>query len=178
MKKLSNQAATSLEVFGIPFKISRPFKFAIMIFWLFGSLSLSAQKDPAGFPQASLDNGEVKMQLYLPDPERGSYRATRFDWSGIISSVQFRGHEFFGYWKKTHDPYVHEDLSGPVEGYIYPGLGYEEARPGEGCIRIGVGVIEKADEEKYNGFKTYPILDHGQWTVKPGKKKIRFTHQV
>lgn len=140
--------------------------------------TLTAQSNPSQFPNLTLDNKVVKMGLYLPDPEKGSYRATRFDWSGIIHSLQYQGHEFFGYWKKTHDPTIHEDLSGPAEAWIAPGLGYEEAKPGEGFLRIGVGLIEKEKEEKYNSFKTYRILDHGRWKVRHGKDWVTFTHKA
>ena len=109
------------------------------------------------YPRASLSNGVVKADFYLPDPARGYYRGTRFEWSGVISSLRYKGHEYFGYWKETHDPMVHEDLTGPVEGFIEPGLGYAEAKPGEGFIRIGVGIIEKEDEQDYQWDKTYKI---------------------
>ena len=129
------------------------------------------------YPSATISNGEVEMKLYLPDQEKGLYRASRFDWSGIIGSVQYKGHEYFGYWKETHDPLFHEDLSGPVEGYIKPGLGYEEAQPGGKYIRIGVGVIEKDDKE-YSFRNSYKILDHGRWTLKQGEDWISFTHEL
>jgi len=134
--------------------------------------------DFSHYPAQVLSNEEVEMKVYLPDPEQGMYRATRFDWSGVIGSVQYKDHEYFGYWKETHDPMYHEDLTGPVEGYVKPGLGYEEASPGEGFIRIGVGVLEKADETEYNWRKTYKILDHGKWTIEHGEDWITFTHQV
>ncbi len=134
--------------------------------------------DLSGFPAIKLSNGQVELEVYLPDPENGLYRATRFDWSGVIGSAQYQGHEYFGYWKDTHDPLYHEDLTGPVEGFIKEGLGYEEAKPGEGFIRIGVGVLEKEDETEYNWMKTYKILDHGKWTIDHGKDWITFTHEV
>ena len=118
------------------------------------------------------------MKVYLPDPEKGIYRATRFDWSGVIGSVQFKGHEYFGYWKETHDPLFHEDLTGPVEGYIEPGLGYADAEPGGKFIRIGVGIIEKADEPEYNWRETYKILDNGKWQIDHGEDWLTFTHEI
>ena len=118
-----------------------------------------ATVDLTQYPSTEIANDQVSMKIYLPDKERGLYRATRFDWSGVIGSVQYQGHEYFGYWKDTHDPMVHEDLTGPVEGYIEPGLGYKEAKPGDGFIRIGVGIIEKPDETEYRMFDTYKILD-------------------
>jgi len=130
------------------------------------------------FPSQTISNGEVEMKIYLPDSENGLYRATRFDWSGVIGSVKYQGHEYFGYWKETHDPYFHEDLSGPVEGYIKPGLGYEEAEPGGKYVRIGVGVIEKPDEEAYSFRNSYEILDHGTWTLDHGADWISFRHEL
>lgn len=130
------------------------------------------------YPSTVISNSEVLIKVYLPIPEEGLYRATRFDWSGVIGSVQYRGHEYFGYWKETHDPKFHEDLAGPVEGYIEPGLGYAEAEPGGKFIRIGVGIIEKADEPEYNWKETYKILDHGKWTIDQGKDWITFTHEI
>jgi hypothetical protein len=130
------------------------------------------------YPSTIISNETVKMKIYLPDPEKGVYRATRFDWSGVIGSVKYQEHEYFGYWKDTHDPNVHEDLTGPVEGFLEPGLGYDDAEPGEGFIRIGVGIIEKMDEPEYQMFKTYNIMDHGDWQVEHGSDWITFTHQV
>jgi len=137
-----------------------------------------AQRDISQFPNAEISNQFVTMKLLLPDPDRGSYRATRFDWSGIIASLQYEGHEYFAYWKDTYDPLVHEDLSGPVEGYIDPGLGYAEAKPGESFIRIGVGILEKGDEKEYQWTKTYKIIDHGKWKTRKGKDWIEFRHTV
>ena len=134
--------------------------------------------DLDGFPSTVISNDEVEMKIYLPDPENGLYRATRFDWSGVIGSVTYRDHEYFGYWKETHDPLFHEDLTGPVEGYLAPGPGYEEAAPGEHFIRIGVGVLEKEEEEEYNWMGTYKIADHGTWKVDQGEDWIKFTHEI
>ena len=129
------------------------------------------------YPNIDISNDQVKMKLYLPDPENGLYRGTRFDWSGVIASVVYQGHEYFGYWKDTHDPYVHEDLTGPVEGFIKPGLGFEEAAAGESFIRIGVGILEKEAAE-YEWTKTFKVLDHGKWTVDQGEDWISFTHEI
>lgn len=130
------------------------------------------------YPSTVLANSEVEMKLYLPDSEKGLYRATRFDWSGVIGSVKYKGHNYFDYWKNSHDPLFHEDLSGPVEGFIEPGLGYAEAEPGRSFVRIGVGAIEKEDEAEYNWRKTYRILDHGKWHIEQGGDWISFTHTL
>ncbi|MFC2126377.1 hypothetical protein ACFLU5_16415 [Bacteroidota bacterium] len=137
------------------------------------------ETDPfAQYPSTVISNDEVTMKIYLPDAEKGLYRATRFDWSGVIGSVQYKGHEYFDYWKETHDPMVHEDLTGPVEGFIEPGLGYAEAEPGGKFIRIGVGIIEKEEEDEYDWMKTYKIVDNGKWKIDQGEDWIQFTHEV
>lgn len=149
-----------------------------LIFLVFMTSILSCKQpqstDP---PTAFISNEFVDMKLYLPDAKFGYYRATRFDWSGIIYSLEAGGHQYVSEWKKTHDPLVHEDLTGPVDGYGDAGLGYDEADIGGEFIRIGVGALEKNDEE-YVWDKTYPIIDHGVWEVEQGKDWISFTHKL
>jgi hypothetical protein len=130
------------------------------------------------YPSLTISNEQVEMKLYLPDAEKGLYRGTRFDWSGVIGSVKYKGHEYFGYWKDTHDPLFHEDLTGPVEGYIKPGLGYEEAEAGGSFVRIGVGLIEKPDEAAYSFTNYYKLLDPGTWTLDHGVDWISFRHEL
>src|SRR3954467_3590313 len=59
-------------------------------------------------PEAQISNGEIRAKLYLPDAERGFYRSTRFDWSGIISSLQYKRHEYYGPWFTKSDPPVRD----------------------------------------------------------------------
>ncbi len=57
---------------------------------------------------------------------------------------------------------------GPVEEFLTDGagLGYAEAKPGGTFVKIGVGVIRKPEERRFQQFKTYDIVDPGKWTVK------------
>jgi len=139
---------------------------------------LNAQASSKDFPSSIISNDLVSMKLYLPDPENGYYRATRFEWSGIIASLEYDGHNYFGEWKSVHDPFFHEDLCGPVEGSIYPGLGYAEAKTGGKFVRLGVGVLEKPEEKEYLWNHTYKLVDHGKWTTKEGGDWIEFTHEL
>lgn len=132
----------------------------------------------AEFPSAEISNGLITAKLYLPDPEKGYYRGTRFDWSGNMYSLKTKNHEYFGQWFEKYDPKLHDAIMGPVEEFKTnnAGLGYDEAKAGGTFIRIGVGVVRKPDEPAYQNFKTYEILDPGQWDVKVEKSRIRFTH--
>lgn len=131
------------------------------------------------FPKAEISNSEIKLSLYLPDPEKGYYRGTRFDWSGIISQVEYKGHTFFEEWKPTHDPSIHDDIVGPVEEFRTDGtaLGYKEAKPGETFVKIGIGLLEKPEEENYSFAKSYKIIKTGPWTVKSDKDWIEFQQE-
>lgn len=132
------------------------------------------------FPEAEIKNGAVTAKIYLPDAERGYYRATRFDWSGVIPSLKANGHEYFGQWFPKYDPKINDAITGPVEEFLTgdSSLGYEEAKAGEEFIRIGVGAVKKPEDKVYQRFKTYDIVDGGKWTVKKGADWIEFTHDL
>jgi len=128
------------------------------------------------YPHVILSNKEVKMKVYLPDPENGIYRATRYDWSGTIGSVQYKEHEYFGFWKEIYNPEV--GMVGPADTYKKAGLGYDEAKPDEKFIRIGVGFIEKENEPAYDYHNTYKLVDPGKWDIDQGDDWISFTHSI
>ena len=132
------------------------------------------------YPEANISNGLIHAELMLPDSRYGSYRGTRFDWSGVISSLQFGGHEYFGRWYDHHDPKIHDAITGPVEEFRTndKGLGYDEAKVGGTFVRIGVGTVLKPDEPAYRAYDTYDIVDPGKWTIHKHKDRIEFTHEL
>jgi hypothetical protein len=135
----------------------------------------------ADFPEAAITNGDIHAKLLLPDPKQGYYRGTRFDWSGVIASLQFKGHEYFGQWFEKYDPNLHDAIMGPVEEFRSAdgGLGYAEAKAGETFIRIGVGVVRKpGDEQQFQPFRTYEIVNGGKWSVTKSADRVEFTHQL
>jgi hypothetical protein len=132
------------------------------------------------YPKVRIANGTLQAELYLPDAQNGYYRATRFDWSGVISSLKFKGHEYFGVWFPKHDPLSHDAITGPVEAFETSGagLGYDEAKPGGNFVRIGVGLLEKPDEAAYRFTYTYKVVDPGKWKVGKGKDWIEFSQAL
>jgi hypothetical protein len=143
-------------------------------------LVMLSQLTAPQFPQAELSSSSIRATLYLPDAQSGYYRGTRFDWSGVITSLKWNGHEYFGPWFERHDPKIHDAITGPVEEFLTSdaGLGYAEAKPGESFVRIGVGAVRKPDEPAYRRFETYEIVDPGEWTVKKGSNQIEFVHEL
>lgn len=132
------------------------------------------------FPSAEIRNSAITAKLYLPDPTRGYYRGTRFDWTGNTYSLRTKNHEYFGKWFPKYDPKLHDAIMGPVEEFLATdgGIGYDLAKPGETFVRIGVGVVRRTDDKPYQRFQTYDIVDHGQWQTKTGRDQIRFTHKL
>jgi hypothetical protein len=132
------------------------------------------------YPKAEISNGLIRTEVMLPDAQNGSYRGTRFDWSGVISSLQFSGHEYFGRWYEHHDPKIHDAITGPVEAFQTndKGLGYDEAKAGRTFVRIGIGTLRKPEEKDYRPYDTYEIVDPGQWTIRRHKDRIEFTQRL
>jgi cytochrome c5 len=165
------------------------FKFCVTVLCVTGILGA------ADFPQAELSNGEIRLKVYLPDAKTGFYRATRFDWSGMIGSLLYKGHEFYGLWFQRVDPNVRDfaydgaDIVaspctaavGPAEEFVTDAnqpLGYGEAKPGGTFVKIGVGVLKKPDDSAYNRFHLYEIVDPGKWIVRSAPDAIEFTQEI
>ena len=134
----------------------------------------------ADHPRATIGNGSISAVVFLPDQERGYYRGARFDWAGLIGCASLHGHTFFGEWFKQYDPNISDAVTGPAEEFRHPTseLGYDEAAPGGSFLKIGVGVLQRIDARPYRFGGSYPVLDHGTWTVKTGKRSITFRQQL
>jgi len=153
---------------------------AIFTFLLLANFSSYGASEPDEFPQAVISNGIVTAKLYLPDAQRGYYRATRFDWSGVIPDLKWKGHSYFGKWFTKYDPKIHDAIMGPVEEFLTNGvdLGYAEAQPGGTFVKIGVGILRKPDEPEFRQFETYQIVDNGVWTTSSKSDSVTFTHSL
>jgi len=143
-------------------------------------LALAVGLTAAEIPHAAISKGAVRATLYPPDADAGYYRATRFDWSGVIASLDWNGHSYFGKWSERYDPKNHESIVGPVEEFLTAGagLGYAEAKPGDCFVKIGVGALRKPDETAFHQFRTYEICNGGKWTVRRGPDWMEFVQEL
>jgi hypothetical protein len=162
--------------------------------FLLAANRMSAQTYAGPYPQKEISNGLLRARIYLPDAEKGFYRGTRFDWSGVIASLEYKGHSYFGPFFEKFDPSVADVVignpviaginsaaSGPVEEFIGPGetgLGYSDAKPGQAFCKIGVGSLRRIDDAPYSSYTNYPILNGGKRTFNSGSDFIEFTQQV
>jgi hypothetical protein len=142
-------------------------------------------------PSVEITNGHLRVRLFLPDAKTGFYRGTRFDWSGVIGSLQYSGHEFYPPWFQRTDPAVHDfeyrggeivagpctALTGPSEEFVQA-LGYEEASSGGHFLKIGVGVLRKPDNAKYDIFHLYDLVDSGKWTFQNAPDAVTFRQEL
>ncbi len=148
---------------------------------LFSAFSNAPPPQP---PHVEISNGVVKATLYLPDPDHGYYRGSRFDWSGVISRLEYKGHNYFGVWFEHYDPYLHDAITGPVEEFrngsapTGSALGYDEAPPGGMFVKIGVGVLKKPDGKPYSFARRYQIVNTGVWASRPEKDSIEFQQDL
>jgi hypothetical protein len=131
----------------------------------------------AEVPQAEISNGPITAVLYLPDAAHGYYQGTRFDWAGVISSLKYQGHQYFGQWFEKYDPKTHDAIMGPVEEFLRP-LGYDEAKVGGTFVRVGVGLLRKPEEKEFRRFFTYEIADPGKRTIHKHADSVEFRHEV
>ena len=144
----------------------------------------------ADVPHAEITNGQIEAKMYLPDAKNGYYRATRFDWSGVIYSLRYNGHEYYGPWFQKTDPTVHDfvyrgrdivaspctAITGPVDEFAP--LGWNEAKPGASFIKIGVGALRRPDAAKYDNYRLYEIIDPGKRTIQQDREFIGFTQEL
>jgi hypothetical protein len=137
---------------------------------------LISAKTGTEFPEANISNGIIHARFYLPDAEKGFYRGTRFDWSGVIPNLEFNGHTFCAKWFDNYNATTHEDLMGPVESFSP--LGYDEAKAGGRFVEIGVGMLSKINNDTFTPYTYYPILNNGTWKVKTKPASIEFMHTL
>ncbi len=141
----------------------------------------------AGPPTAEIDNGKIRAKLYLPDAADGFYQGTRFDWSGVIFSLEAAGHTFYAPWFTKRNPAVRDfvyegddivagarsSTMGPADEFRP--VGYDEAKAGGTFVKIGVGALRKPDTAAYDAFRPYEVADHGKWSVSKRSDSIDFT---
>jgi hypothetical protein len=144
----------------------------------------------ADAPQAEISNGVIRAKIYLPDAGNGFYRGTRFDWSGVLYSLEYKGHDYYGPWFSKTAPNIRDFvfegadiIAGPCSGITGPvdefrPLGWDEAKPGGTFVKIGVGALRKPGEGRYDNYHVYEIADQGKRAVKRTRSSIEFTQQL
>lgn len=151
--------------------------FAAVIILLQAYLQIQAQVPPKeNFPRARISNGIIEAVLFLPDTSDGFYRGARFDWSGVMPELNYKGHTFFGRWFEKYDPFIHDAIMGPVNDFSP--VGYDEVKPGGKYVKIGIGTLLRPDEKAYSFNKRAKLVNPGKWKIKRKPDQVMFTHTL
>lgn len=148
----------------------------------------------AAAPSVTLSNGLVTAKVFVPDAQRGFYRGTRFDNAGVIGSLTYKGHEYYGLWftktsASTRDfVYDGDDIisgpntsvTGPMEEFDNSKPpGWDSSPPGSPFLKIGVGILRKPTSGgAYSNFLPYELVDGGTRTSKSDATSIAFTQTI
>jgi hypothetical protein len=140
-------------------------------------------------PHLEMSNGLITARIAPPDLARGFYRGTRFDQAGVITSLTFKGRNFYSPWFDRVAPdvldYTYDAqgrvvggpdsaTSGPVEEFAPLDF---EAKPGT-FVKIGVGVLRQPDTQAYDHYRHYQIADGGKRTTKVTRDSVTFTQTL
>ncbi|HEX8279541.1 MAG TPA: hypothetical protein VF540_12640 [Segetibacter sp.] len=128
------------------------------------------------FPQAEITNGIIHARFYLPDAKNGYYRGSRFDWSGVMPELEYKGHSYFGQWFDKYSPTLHDAIMGPVEAFSP--VGYYKAKVGDNFLIVGIGMVTKPEEPKYSFVTPYQIVNGGAWKVNKKSDQVEFIQKL
>jgi hypothetical protein len=114
------------------------------------------------------------LEIHIDLPSEG-YKHSRFDWTGKIIEVKYKGYSFSGneIANQKEDPFCGRGFCN--EFGINSPLGYDEVEIGEWFHKIGVGLLKK-EEPKYQFHKLYKIQP-ADFNVKIESHKIRIKCQ-
>lgn len=148
------------------------------IYFILSVLSVFAisAKPVTDFPEAKITNGMINARFYLPDANKGYYRGSRFDWSGVMPELEYQGHSYFGQWFDKYGPTIHDAIMGPVEAFSP--VGFNEAKVGDNFLKVGIGMVTKSEGGEYSFVTPYKIVNGGTWKVKKKSDKIEFIHKL
>lgn len=126
----------------------------------------------------------MEMSVAIPG-SAGTYCGRRFSWAGVISEVTWRGHHLFGPWQPGPlPPDVHDNVTGTAGEFgmgiagMPPPLGFQQAVPGGGFVKIGVGVLRRPDGRRYDFARHYEILEAPAWEVSADSRRIEMRQRL
>src|SRR5579871_2833505 len=145
---------------------------------------------PLDAPSITIANGLISAKIYLIDDKKGFYRGERFDQAGVVGRLTLGGTNFYGPWfnrvsaEDAGYPFTPEGvvvdrqsaISGPVEEFAP--AGFDEAKPGETFLKIGVGRLRRPDHQDYNHARFYELVDAGKRSTSTTASSITFVQDV
>jgi len=143
-------------------------------------------------PSVTIRNGQITAKVYRSDNREGDfYRSTRFDQTGIVGELTLGREKIYGgAWFDLVSPEIHDvsftpagiivnpntAIMGPVEEY--DPVGFDVASSGGTFLKIGVGLLRRPDDEKYDHTRHYEIVDAGKRATHVASNAVTFIQDV
>ncbi|MGJ3241367.1 MAG: hypothetical protein ACFE0O_00200 [Opitutales bacterium] len=111
-----------------------------------------------------LVNPVMDVIIQLPIGDIGYNGGSRFEQSGMVSSVVVEGDEFIGHIHDGEDPWARDEQGGLVSEFWDP-VGYEVAAVGEPFLKIGVGLLKRLNDGPYIFHKPQEVIRFLPWEI-------------
>jgi len=102
------------------------------------------------------------------------YQGTRFDRAGIFRRIVRDGYVWADEWFSHADPFRHDRVCGLSEEFVT--VDFEEIPVGGLFCKPGVGLLRRPDDQPYDWFRLYEIVNPGSWNVSVLKSEVTFQH--
>lgn len=118
-----------------------------------------------------LENELLRLEIQEPG---ALYRGARFDWTGQITQITFKGKHTFCTEEKTEPAEINLKGRGLYNEFgIESALGYDECPIGERFPKIGVGWLKKESPQPYHFYYDYNVLPF-EFSFEPFENSINF----
>lgn len=125
----------------------------------------------------TLSNSVMTVGITRPD-DPGAYQDARFDWSGMIATLTYNGHVFFGGPEARMDSKSRYPVFGTAEEFDTP-VGFYDAKPGETFVKVGVGELLRPPVPPWYWWGLpYQIVKPGAWQVRVGPDWIEYEQEL
>lgn len=121
----------------------------------------------------TLEKGGLRIVLAAPGEY---YRGTRFDHAGVFRAIYKAGRNYADEWFPVYDPLKHDAVCGPSEEFGE--IGFDEAAPGGRFLKPGIGWLRRPDDEAYDRFRLYEVLDEGLRTTEVREDSVVFGQRL
>lgn len=144
---------------------------ALICSFCFAAVALAGT--PPTPPVHILRSDELTVEVMDPSHPDRYYRAERFSPVANVLQARLKGVDYF-FAPEQHDPFADNGgLAMEFDNAKFGPPGFVEARIGEGFLKIGVGVLRKADELYHYG-KRQEIIAPAETTVVWGADRADF----
>jgi len=129
-----------------------------------------------------LHNEHMALLVVRPDDSAGFNVASRFDRAGMVVAARSAdGTSYFGpiVDPQKHDPTIDDHVAGTAGEFgMDSPLGYEQAKPGDTFVKVGVGVLRRVNDKPYFFRHNYWLVDAGQWEIESEGDRATMTQTL